>query len=162
MLVESLVVSSHEFSFFPLCFRNTIKNHKYLLFYVPTSLCFTILFSSYFFVLFSFVSLKYWRNINTHVNIPVKFLSLPVPVDSTRLASCYNGSIEEAKERTFNSWFQNIYFHARFSPDQILAPFSGIGTIWFHIFVNFSSLFFCVQVKVLALQRSTLAFVWFG
>ena len=33
-LVESLVVSSHEFSFLLLCFRNNFKNHKYLLFYV--------------------------------------------------------------------------------------------------------------------------------
>jgi len=84
-LVEPLVVSSHEFFSFPLCFRNTIKNHKYLLFYVLTSSCFTILFSFLFFVFFSFDSLKHRSN--THLNVLLILLSPPVLVDSIRLAS---------------------------------------------------------------------------
>jgi len=44
----------------------------------------TLLFP--FFVFFSLHSLKYGRTVNTHVNIPVKLLSPPVSVDSTRFS----------------------------------------------------------------------------
>ena len=87
-LVEPLVVSSHEFSFsFYFILDIQIKITKTISSMFSTSLCFTVLFSFSLFVFFSFHSLKHRRTVNTHVNRPVKLLSLPVPVDLTRLAS---------------------------------------------------------------------------
>ena len=114
-LVEPLVVSSHQFSFFFTFFRYISKNPNIFFFIFLTSL-FSLYPSLFILYFFSFDSLKHWRNFNTHVNIPVKLLSLSVPVDSTRLASCYNRSIEEAKALTFNSWFQNIHFSCTIFP----------------------------------------------
>ena len=117
-LVEPLVFSSHGFSFssyFVLDIQ--IKITKTIFSMFLTSSCFIVLFS--FHSLFFFYSLKHWRNFNTHVNISVKFLSLPVSMDSTRLPLCYNRSIEEAKVRTFNSWSQNIHFSCTVFPRSV-------------------------------------------
>ena len=85
-LVEPLVVSSHEFSFFYFVLDiSQIPQISYLLcshFFVFHR---TLLFS--LFILCSFHSLKHRRTVNIHVNRPVKLLSLFVLIDSTRLAS---------------------------------------------------------------------------
>ena len=88
MLVDSSVVSSHEFSFsFYFVLDIYTKITKIISSIFPTSSCFhrTLLFL--FFVFFSLHSLKHKRTVNTHVNNSVKFLSPPVPVDLTRLVS---------------------------------------------------------------------------
>ena len=107
-----------SFLSFSLYFRNTIKNHKYIFFYVSPSLCFTVLLFS-FFIFFSFHSFKHWRTFNIHVNIQCNLLSPPVLVDSTRFSLYgYNESIEEAKAHTLTLDFKTYTFRARFSPDQ--------------------------------------------
>ena len=69
----------------------------------------TLLFS--FFLFFSFHSLKHWRTFNIHVNIPCKFLSPPVFVDSTRFSLYAITEVSRKPKHThFNSWFQNIHF----------------------------------------------------
>ena len=82
----------------------------------------TSLFSPYFsfpfFVFFSFHSLKLWRIFNTHVNQPVKLLSPPVLVDSTRFSLYAIMEVSRKPKHThFKYQFQNIHFCARFSPD---------------------------------------------
>ena len=112
---------------------------------------------------FLFFSLKYRRTVNTHVNRSVKLLSPPVLIDSTRFSLYAITEVSRKPKHThFKYPFQNIHFLCAVFPDQILAPLPGMGTVWFHIFVNFSFLFFSVQVKFLALQKSTLSFVWLG
>jgi len=129
---------------------------------LPTSLCFTVLLFS-FFIFFSFHSFKYWRTINTHMNQPVKLLSLPIPVDSTRLASMLQRKYRVSQRtHTLNLDFKTYTFRARFSPDQILAPLPGMGKVWFHIFVNISSFFLVCRSKFLALQKYILALEWLG
>ena len=126
MLVESLVVSSHEFSCisFYLFFLSFFKK-SWQLFYASYFFLFTVFFS--FFVFFSFDYLKHWRTLNTHMNRPVKLLLLPVLVDSTRLPPCYNKSIEEAKACIFNSWFQNIHFSCTNFPRPNFGTIVGDG-----------------------------------
>jgi len=55
------------------------------------------------------------------MNRPIKLLSLSVLVDSTRLASML------PKHALLTRDFKTHTFRARFSPDQILAPLSGMG-----------------------------------
>ena len=95
---------------FPLCFRNikNQKNHSFLCFSLP---CFhrTLLFS--FFSFFSFHSLKLWRIFNKHVNQPVKLLSPPILVDSTRFSLYAITEVSRKPKHThFKSSLQNIHF----------------------------------------------------
>ena len=141
MLVESLEVSSHGFS---LSFHFVLDIPRkpqisYLLCF--SLLCVSPYFSFPFFILFSFHSFKYWKTFNTHVNQPVKLLSPPVIMDSTRFSLYAIIEVSrKPKHIHFNSWFQSIHFLFAISPDQILALLPGMVTVWFHIFVNFSSL----------------------
>jgi len=131
MLVESLVVSSHEFSFFSLLFRNITKTTNIFFSMFPTSLCFTVLLFS-FFIFFSFHSFKHWRTLNTHVNQPVKLLSPPILVDLTRFSLYVIMEVSrKPKHIHFKYWFQNIHFSYAVSPDQILALLPG-GWEWFN------------------------------
>ena len=53
------------------------------------------------------------------MNQPVKLLSPPVLVDSTRFSLYTIIEVSRKPKHTyFKSWFQNIHFCARFSPDQ--------------------------------------------
>jgi len=151
-LVEPLVVSSHVFSF-TFYFVLDIKTKSQIPFiYVSHFFVFTVLLFS-FFVFFSFDSLKLWRTLNIHVNIPCKFLSPPVLMDSTRFSLYAITEVSRKPKHThFNSWFQNT-FRAQFSADQILAPLPGMRTVWFHIFVNFSFLFFWCTGQILSIAE---------
>ena len=118
-MVESLVVSSHEFSLFLLCFRYTNKTHKNYFFYVSHFFEFhrTLLFL--FLVFFSFHSFKYWRTLNIHVNIHCELLSPLVLVDSTRFSLYAIMEVSRKPNHThFKSWFQNIHFSCPVSHDQ--------------------------------------------
>ena len=107
MLVESLVVSSHGFFFhFVLDIQTKITNILSSMF--PTSLCFTVLL---FFIhcFFSFHSLKLWRTFNTQVNQPVKLLSPPVLVNSTRFSLYAITEVSRKPKHThFKYSFQNM------------------------------------------------------
>jgi len=131
--VKPLIVNSHGFSFFLFFYFVLEIISKPQISYLLCSHFFvfhqTFLFS--FFVFFSSASLKHWRNFNTHMNIPVKLLSLLVPVDSTPLASiCYNGIIKEAKARTFNYWFQNIHFSCAIFPRSLMHYPQCMQYVW--------------------------------
>ena len=103
------------------------KNNSFMF---PTSSYFTVpLFS--FFVFFSIHSLKYRKTVNTHVNVPCKLLSPPIPVDLTRF-SLYDITKVSRKPKhthTLNIDFKTYTFRARFSPDQILTLLSRMGTV---------------------------------
>ena len=143
MLVESLVVSSREFSFFSLVLEIYQKSqiHSFLCshFFVfhRTSLFHSLLS-------FSFHSFKHWRTFNTHVNQPVMLLSPPVLMDSTCFSLFtvrkYRGS---QSTHTLNLDFKTYSFCARFSPDQILVLFLGMRTVWFHVLLTFLLCFWC-------------------
>ena len=120
---------------------------------IQSFLCFPLLcvspcFSFHSFLSFLFHSLKLWRIFNTDVNQPVKLLSPPVLVDSTRFSLYairkYRGS---QSTHTLNLNFKTYTFCARFSHDQILVPLPGMGMVWFHIFVNLSSLFLACRLN---------------
>ena len=128
---------------FSICFRYINKKITNI-----TFLCFPLLrvspyFSFSFIVFFSFHSFKHWRTVNIHVNMPCKLLSPPVLVDSTRFSLYAITEVSrKPKHALLTLDFKTYTFCARFSQDQILAPLTGMETVWFHVFVNFSSLFF--------------------
>jgi len=151
-----------SFLSFSFCFRYISKITKIISSMFSTSLCFTVLLLS-FFIFFSFHSFKYWTTINIHVNISCKLLSPPVLVDSTHFSLYAITEVSRKPNHThFKYRFQNIYFLCAIFSQSNFGAVAGDGTVWFHIFVKFSSLFFGVQVKVLELQKSTLTFVWLG
>jgi len=144
MLVESLVVSSHEFScsFFYLFFLPCFKNTKFITTLLCFSLlCFHLILLIHYFLLF-FDSLKYWRTLNTHENQPVKpsITSWPCGFDPFSHHAITEVS-RKLKYALLTHDFKPHTFHAQFSPDQILESLSGMETVWFYIFFNFSSLF---------------------
>ena len=151
-----------SFLSFSLVLDIQIKTINILSSRFPTSLCFTILLFS-FFIFFSFHSLKHWRTVNIHVNIPCKLLSPPVLVDSTRFSLYAIMEVSRKPKHThFKYQFQNIHFSCAVIPRSNFDAVAGDENYLISRFFNFSSLFFGVQVKVLALQKSTLAFVWLG
>ena len=83
MLVESLVVSSHEFSLSFYVVLEILSKTTNILSSLFPLLRVSLYYSLFTFYFVFFHSLKHRRTINTHVNRPVKLLSLPVPVDST-------------------------------------------------------------------------------
>jgi len=91
------------------------------------------------FVFFSLDSLKQWRTVNTHVNQPVKLLSPPIPVDSPYSHHVITEVSRKPKHALLTFDFRIHIFRTRFPSDQILALL-GMRTMWFHIFINFSSL----------------------
>ena len=129
MLVESLVVSSHGvFFIFSLCFRSISKITNILSSMFPTSWCFTVLLFS-FFIFFPFHSFKHWRTFNTHVNQPIKLLSPPVLMDSTRFSLFAITEVSRKPKHThFKYQFQNIHFSCAISPDQVCT----IRVLWEH------------------------------
>ena len=111
---QQLVAMS--FLSFSLCFRNNTKNHKYILFnvsFLVSIVHFSFHFVFLFFIFFSFDSLKHRRTINTHVNKPVKLLSLPLMWIQPIQPLCYNKSIKEAKAHTL---FKTTLFMHSFPP----------------------------------------------
>ena len=114
MLVEPLVVSSYEFSFFFTLFQKYSKNHKYILFYVSHFFVFhrTSLFHS----LFSFPFILS-NIVNIHVNIPCNLLSPLVLVDSTHFSLYAIRKYRESQRtHTLNIDFKTYTFRARFFP----------------------------------------------
>jgi len=86
MVSGAISSCSHEFSFLFYFVLEIYQKSQKSFFYVSHFFIFTVLLFP-FFVFFSFDSLKNKSNSNTHVNIPVKLLSLPVLMDSTRSGS---------------------------------------------------------------------------
>ena len=147
---------------FSLCFRNISQKPQ-----IHYFLCFPLLRVSPYFsfhsLFFSFHSFKHWRTFNTHMNQPVKLLSPPVLVDSTRFSlNAITEVSRKPKHTHFNSWFQNIHFLCAIFSRSNFGAVAGMGTVWFHVFLNFSSLFLVCRSNSLALQKSTLAFMWLG
>ena len=137
------------------------KTQNLQLFYVSHFLVFTVFFL--FIIFFSFDSLKHWRILNIHANIMCKLLSPPVLMDSTRFnLYVITEVLRKPKHTHFKYRFQNIKFFCAVFPDQILAPLLMMGTVWFHLFVNFSFLFLVYRLNSLALQKFTLSLVWLG
>ena len=134
MLVESLVASSHEFSLsFHFVFEIYQKTTNTISSMFPTSSCFTILLFS-FFLFFSFDSLKHGRNFNTHVNILVKLLSPPVPVNSTCLASMLRKYRGSQSTHTLNIDFKTYTFCVRFSLDHWCTGKGELpGVVWYDV-----------------------------
>ena len=125
MLVESLVVSSHGFSFFSLYLEILSKNHKDIFFYVSHFFMFhcTLLFS--FFVFFPFHSLNHWRTLHIHVNISCKLLSPPILLDST-LFSLY--AITEVSRKPKHALL-TIDFKTHFSCTVFFRSVTPIGWV---------------------------------
>ena len=146
--MEPLVVSSHGFSF-PFYFILEISKITNTIFSMfLTSLCFIVPFSFHFFVFFPFHSFKYWRTFNTHVNQSVNLLSPPVLVDSTRFSLYAIRKVSRKPKHThFNFWFQNIHFLCAVFPRSNFGTVAGMGTVWFHIFVNLSSFFLVCRLN---------------
>ena len=128
MLVESLVVSSHEFS---LSFYFVLEIYQKP--QISYLLCFSLLrISSYssltiLCVLF-FYSFKHWRTFNTHVNQPVKLLWPPVPVDSTRFSLYAITKVSRKPKHThFKYRFQNIHISCAIFPRSNFGAVAGDG-----------------------------------
>ena len=116
-----------SFLSFLLCFNNTKITFQTTIFWC-FYLCFhcTLLFS--FFVFFSFDSLKLWRTVNTHVNIPCKLLSPPILMDLTRFSLYAITKVSRKSKHThFKSSFQNIHFLCTIFPRSNFGAVAGDG-----------------------------------
>ena len=144
--MEPLIVSSHEFPFFSLCFRNIIKNHKYLLFYVPTSSCFTILFS--FYSLFSFLFILW--------NIEEPLIYIREHTGKTSIASCLCRfepfslyAIKEVSKKPKHSLltreFKTTLFVHGFSPIKFWRRCQGWERLDFTFLLTFLLYFWCAN-----------------
>ena len=110
VLVELLVVSSREFSFFFTLFQTYKKSQIY------SFLCFPLLCfhrTSLFILCFPFFS--FFKTLNNfltkYVNQPVKLLSPPVLVDSTYFSLYAITKVSRKPKHThFKYRFQNIHF----------------------------------------------------
>ena len=125
-LVKPLVVSSHEFSFFSLYFRNTIKNYKNHS-SILSLLCVSPYSSLSFFVFFLFILSNIEELLTYTWTHRVSFYRLPSLWIRLLLASCYNGSIEEAKALHFKYQFQNIHFLCSIFPQSNFGTVAGDG-----------------------------------
>ena len=128
---------------FLLCFRNNIKNHKYILFHVSHFFVFhrTSLFHSLFSFLFILSNIE--EPLTYTWTYCVKLLSPPVPMDSTHFSHYAITEVSRKPKHTHFNSFNTYTFCVRFSHDQILAPLPGMGTFDFTFLLIFLLCFWC-------------------